>query len=79
MGSSLMLRLAMNRIRCASISGPRENVAPVIIGVSRASESSAKIYGTPQRLGGVDVIVHVPGGGFTAPTENHWRAEIDLT
>lgn len=37
-----------------------------------------------ERLGGVDVIVHVlggsvaPGGGFAALTEDHWRAEIDL-
>ncbi|MBI0538420.1 SDR family oxidoreductase [Roseomonas sp. KE2513] len=35
------------------------------------------------RLGGVDVLVHVlggsraPGGGFTALTEDHWRAEFD--
>jgi NAD(P)-dependent dehydrogenase (short-subunit alcohol dehydrogenase family) len=37
-----------------------------------------------ERLGGVDVIVHVlggstaPGGGFAALTEDHWRTEIDL-
>jgi NAD(P)-dependent dehydrogenase (short-subunit alcohol dehydrogenase family) len=37
-----------------------------------------------QRLGGVDVLVHVlggsraPGGGFTALTEDHWRAEFNL-
>lgn len=36
------------------------------------------------RLGGVDVLVHVlggsssPGGGFQALTEDHWRAELDL-
>ncbi len=36
------------------------------------------------RLGGVDVLVHVlggstaPGGGFAALTEDHWRAEFDL-
>ncbi len=37
-----------------------------------------------ERLGGVDVLVHVlggstaPGGGFAALTEEHWRAELDL-
>lgn len=37
-----------------------------------------------ERLGGVDVLVHVlggstaPGGGFAALTEDHWRAEFDL-
>jgi NAD(P)-dependent dehydrogenase (short-subunit alcohol dehydrogenase family) len=37
-----------------------------------------------ERLGGVDVLVHVlggstaPGGGFAALTEDHWRAELDL-
>lgn len=36
------------------------------------------------RLGGVDVLVHVlggssaPGGGFKALGEDHWRAELDL-
>lgn len=37
-----------------------------------------------ERLGGVDVLVHVlggsssPGGGFTALTDAHWAAELDL-
>lgn len=37
-----------------------------------------------QRLGGVDVLVHVlggsaaPAGGFAALTEEHWRSELDL-
>lgn len=37
-----------------------------------------------ERLGGVDVLVHVlggsssPGGGFTALTDAHWAAEFDL-
>lgn len=37
-----------------------------------------------ERMGGVDVLVHVlggsasPGGGFAALTEDHWRAELDL-
>ncbi|WP_203076137.1 SDR family oxidoreductase [Falsiroseomonas ponticola] len=37
-----------------------------------------------ERLGGVDVLVHVlggsgaPGGGFAALTDDHWRAELDL-
>jgi len=37
-----------------------------------------------QRLGGIDVLVHVvggssaPAGGFAALTEDHWRAELDL-
>jgi NAD(P)-dependent dehydrogenase (short-subunit alcohol dehydrogenase family) len=36
------------------------------------------------RLGGVDILVHVlggstaPGGGFAALTEAHWRSELDL-
>jgi NAD(P)-dependent dehydrogenase (short-subunit alcohol dehydrogenase family) len=36
------------------------------------------------RLGGVDVLVHVlggsaaPGGGFVALAEEHWRAELEL-
>lgn len=36
------------------------------------------------RMGGVDVLVHVvggsasPSGGFAALTEDHWRAELDL-
>ncbi|OYW26980.1 MAG: short-chain dehydrogenase [Caulobacter sp. 12-67-6] len=37
-----------------------------------------------ERLGGVDVLVHVlggsssPGGGFAALTDDHWAAELDL-
>jgi NAD(P)-dependent dehydrogenase (short-subunit alcohol dehydrogenase family) len=37
-----------------------------------------------ERLGGVDVIVHViggssaPAGGFAALTEDHWRGELDI-
>jgi NAD(P)-dependent dehydrogenase (short-subunit alcohol dehydrogenase family) len=37
-----------------------------------------------ERLGGVDVLVHVlggsssPGGGFAALTDAHWAAELDL-
>jgi NAD(P)-dependent dehydrogenase (short-subunit alcohol dehydrogenase family) len=37
-----------------------------------------------ERLGGIDVLVHVvggssaPAGGFSALTEAHWRAEFDL-
>ncbi|WP_426955691.1 SDR family oxidoreductase [Muricoccus radiodurans] len=37
-----------------------------------------------ERLGGVDVLIHVlggstaPGGGFAALTDDHWRAELDL-
>jgi NAD(P)-dependent dehydrogenase (short-subunit alcohol dehydrogenase family) len=37
-----------------------------------------------ERMGGVDVLVHVvggsssPSGGFAALTEDHWRAELDL-
>lgn len=36
------------------------------------------------RMGGVDILVHVvggsssPSGGFAALTEDHWRAELDL-
>jgi NAD(P)-dependent dehydrogenase (short-subunit alcohol dehydrogenase family) len=36
------------------------------------------------RMGGVDVLVHVvggsasPSGGFAALTDDHWRAELDL-
>ncbi|MBA4804346.1 MAG: SDR family oxidoreductase [Brevundimonas sp.] len=36
------------------------------------------------RLGGVDVLVHVvggsssPAGGFAALTDDHWRAELDI-
>lgn len=36
------------------------------------------------RLGGIDILAHViggsasPGGGFTALTDDHWRAEQDL-
>ncbi len=37
-----------------------------------------------ERMGGVDVLVHSlggsssPGGGFSALTDDHWRAELDL-
>jgi len=37
-----------------------------------------------ERLGGVDVLIHVlggsssPGGGFAALTDAHWAAELDL-
>lgn len=37
-----------------------------------------------ERMGGVDILVHVvggsssPAGGFAALTEDHWRAELDL-
>lgn len=37
-----------------------------------------------QRMGGVDIVVHMlggssaPAGGYTALTDEHWRREIDL-
>lgn len=37
-----------------------------------------------ERLGGIDILVHVvggsssPAGGFAALTDDHWRAELDL-
>jgi NAD(P)-dependent dehydrogenase (short-subunit alcohol dehydrogenase family) len=44
----------------------------------------ALVAATRQRLGGVDVIVHVlggssaPGGGFAALDEEHWQRELAL-
>jgi NAD(P)-dependent dehydrogenase (short-subunit alcohol dehydrogenase family) len=52
--------------------------------LSTAAGGSRLAAAALERLGGVDVLVHVlggsasPGGGFAALTEDHWRAELDL-
>jgi hypothetical protein len=52
--------------------------------LSTAEGTAALAAAALDRLGGVDVLVHVlggsgaPGGGFAALTDDHWRAELDL-
>jgi NAD(P)-dependent dehydrogenase (short-subunit alcohol dehydrogenase family) len=56
----------------------------VLADLTRPDGAHALAEAAMERLGGVDVLVHVlggssaPGGGFAALTEEHWRAELDL-
>jgi len=67
----------------------RAGEAPARIHVIEADLSTAQgaaqlAAGALERLGGVDVLVHVvggsasPGGGFAALTDALWQAELDL-
>jgi NAD(P)-dependent dehydrogenase (short-subunit alcohol dehydrogenase family) len=52
--------------------------------LSAADGPSRLADAATERMGGVDILVHVvggsssPGGGFEALTEEHWRAELNL-
>lgn len=57
----------------------------VVVADLSAPEGSTRLADAAlERMGGVDILVHVvggsvsPGGGFAALTEDHWRAELDL-
>lgn len=56
----------------------------VVADLTRPDGAHALAEAAMERLGGVDMLVHVlggssaPGGGFAALTDEHWRAELDL-
>lgn len=63
---------------------PRENVEFVQADLTTAAGSEALATAATDRLGGVDILVHVlggsstPGGGFAALTDEHWLSELNL-
>lgn len=63
---------------------PRESVEFVQADLTTAAGSEALAKAATDRLGGVDILVHVmggsstPGGGFVALTDEHWSAELNL-
>jgi NAD(P)-dependent dehydrogenase (short-subunit alcohol dehydrogenase family) len=64
--------------------GPIEGVAFVQADLTTAAGSEALARAAMERLGGVDILVHVlggsetPGGGFVALTDDHWLSELNL-
>lgn len=63
---------------------PLEGVAFVQADLTTAAGSEALAKAAIDRLGGVDILVHVlggstaPGGGFVALTDEHWLSELNL-
>ena len=52
--------------------------------LTRAEDCEMLADAVRERLGGVDIVVHMlggsssPGGGFAALSDTHWRRELDL-
>lgn len=67
-----------------STSEPIGGVEFVQADLTTAAGSESLAEAALERLGGVDVLVHViggsstPGGGFAALTDEHWLAELNL-
>ncbi|TRL39155.1 SDR family oxidoreductase [Rhizobium straminoryzae] len=67
-------------------SQPADMPASQFIAADLTSEEGCKTVADTvrERLGGLDIIVHMlggssaPGGGFQSLTEDHWRKELDL-
>ena len=63
---------------------PLKGVAFVQADLTTAAGSEALAKAAIDRLGGVDILVHVmggsstPGGGFVALTDEHWLSELNL-
>ena len=63
---------------------PVDGVAFVQADLTTAAGSEALANAAIDRLGGVDILVHVlggsatPGGGFVALTDEHWLSELNL-
>lgn len=63
---------------------PVDGVEFVQADLTTATGSEAVAKAAIERLGGVDVLVHViggssaPGGGFAALTDEHWLSELNL-
>lgn len=63
---------------------PIDGVEFVQADLTTAEGAEAFARGAIERLGGVDILVHVlggsatPGGGFTALTDEHWLSELNL-
>ncbi len=74
------------RVMTAARHRPEDHVGADFVVADLTSPEGARALADAamERLGGVDVLVHVlggstaPGGGFAALTEEHWRAELDL-
>jgi NAD(P)-dependent dehydrogenase (short-subunit alcohol dehydrogenase family) len=74
------------RVMTAARHRPGDEAGAEFVTADLASQAGAQTLANAamERLGGVDVLVHVlggstaPGGGFAALTEEHWRAELDL-
>ena len=68
--------------RGAANAPPGAHVVEVDLTRPEGAEALARV--AIERLGGVDVLVHVlggsssPGGGFAALSDAHWGAELDL-
>lgn len=72
-------------VTAARSAGSAPPEAQVVEADLSTTEGAARLAAAAlERLGGVDILVHVlggssaPGGGFAALTEGHWRAELDL-
>jgi NAD(P)-dependent dehydrogenase (short-subunit alcohol dehydrogenase family) len=67
-----------------SAAAPIDGVEFVKADLTTAEGSEALASAALQRLGGIDILAHViggsssPGGGFTALTDEHWTAELNL-
>lgn len=63
---------------------PLDGVAFVQADLTTAAGGEALARAAIDRLGGVDILVHVlggsttPGGGFVALTDGHWLSELNL-
>lgn len=63
---------------------PREGVEFVRADLTTAEGGEILVEAVSKRFGGVDIIAHViggsasPGGGFSALTDDHWLAELNL-
>lgn len=64
--------------------GPIDGVEFVKADLTTAEGGEAFARAAVERLGGIDILVHVmggsatPGGGFVALTEDHWLSELNL-
>ncbi|WP_113261394.1 SDR family oxidoreductase [Agrobacterium cavarae] len=67
-----------------TIKDPIEGVEYVQADLTTAKGSEAVAKAAIERLGGIDILVHViggsasPAGGFAALTDEHWLAELNL-
>lgn len=72
-------------LAAARAPGEAPSPAEVIAADLSTAQGAARLAAAAlERLGGVDVLIHVvggssaPGGGFAALTDEHWQAELDL-
>ena len=88
-GAAILRRFAAAGARTATSarSGPPEGISPDIFVAADLStpEGVEKLAAAAlEALGGIDILVHTlggsaaPGGGFSALSEEHWQAELNL-